>query len=156
MKKILIGICIVAGLVIVASISYYFLSYLPKLNEKKFLLAQQEKCLEVGKTAYEADIRYYGADKLDEPQYGYNKKLNTCIYSNEYFDSGDLSKGQNTRGFFPYNCNANWERWVKNSYTNEKIISVMNYTDAQCQWVTSVDRINKFDTDSENLFDNEN
>lgn len=72
----------------------------------------QEKCSVAGEYAYEKDKEAYDfADFLFEPQYAFNKKLNTCIYSSGYKEGED------------------WERWVKNSYTNEKVISVMYLSD---------------------------
>ncbi len=134
------------------SIGYYFIFYLPKINEVNFLSSEQEKCRNVGELAYKADLKQYNVTSLDDPQYGYSKNLNTCIYSSGYSDQGSPSSGQSTDDIFKHNCDASWEQWVKDSYTNEKIISIRNYNNAKCQWVTSSQAIDKFDLESENLF----
>ncbi len=139
-------------IVIIAAISVYYFGYFLPQQKQSALLNLQEKCRGVGQEAYKADGQEYGGvANLDDPQYGYSKKLNTCIYASGYHYYGNLSSG--TGGdFIKYNCDAHWEQWVKNSYTNEKILDVSNYLDNKCQWITKTDVINKFDTDSEALF----
>jgi len=112
----------------------------------------QEKCREIGQEAFKADSQVYGAGNLDQPQYGYNKKLNTCIYSSGYRFEGNPSKGVSNDSFLKHNCDAYWEQWVKNSYTNERIIQVYNSVDNKCEWTTPTERIVKFQEDRDELF----
>ncbi len=145
------GWAIVFGIVVLCiAIGYYLIVYLPKTNSQKFLLAQQEKCLEIGQQAYKADLKQYGVSDLEEPQYGYSKKLNTCIYSSGYHYAGNPSSGTGGE-IFTHNCDEHWERWVKNSYTNEKILDVSNFL-YKCEWVTKTEEIEKYEADRQILF----
>jgi hypothetical protein len=140
---------------VVIGISIYYFGYFLPQQRQSTLLNQQEKCREVGQEAYKADGQEYGGvENLDDPQYGYSQKLNTCIYASGYHYYGDPSAGVGG-DIFKYNCNAHWEQWVKDSYSNEKILDVSNYLDNKCQWMTQTDVINKFDTDSEALFNSQ-
>gem|GEM_PF-3634257 len=130
---------------------YYFVIYLPKVNEKQFVLNEQSKCLDVGEQAYKANQQMYGIENVFEPQYGYSKKLNTCIYSGGYYNEGSPSSGVSS-DIIPHNCNASWERWIKNSYTNEKILDIVNFSQSNCQWSASTDKINEFWQQSTDLF----
>lgn len=152
MNKITKLILALSFFVLVIVASYYVAFYLPRINREKFLLTMQEKCRAVGQDAFTEDGKLYGGvENLFEPQYAYNERLNTCIYASGYNFTGSPSAG--TGGdFITHNCDAYWERWVKNSYTNEKILYVFNSLDKKCQWTTSTDRIDKFNTDMEVLF----
>jgi hypothetical protein len=151
MNKLYKSILVFGFLILSITGAYYTAFYLPKINERNFVLSQQQKCLEVGQAAYKADGQEYGGvANLDDPQYGYSKKLNTCIYSSGYSYQGDPSSGV-SNDILKHNCNAYWEKWVKNSYTNEKILEVFN-SNYQCEWTAKPEVIKKFDTDSEVLF----
>jgi hypothetical protein len=78
-------IIIIAGIVwVAASASYYFVYYLPKQENEARIFATNQKCFEVGKVLYDK----YSEDKKNmwtvPPRYGYNQRLNTCIYSTGY------------------------------------------------------------------------
>ncbi|MBS3904203.1 MAG: hypothetical protein KGZ39_02630 [Simkania sp.] len=142
--------------IIAISVGYYFVFYLPKISQEKSELTMREKCREVGEQAYKADLKQYNVSSLNSPQYGYNKKLRTCIYASGYHNEGNPSAGKSKEGFLPHNCDANWEKWVKDSYTNKEIISIVNFNGPNCEWMASTESIQKFNEDSERLFDNEN
>lgn len=146
------NIAITLGILIVClAIGYYVAFALPKMNEQKFVMEQQQKCHDIGEKAYQADLKQYGVSALEEPQYGYSKKLNTCIYASGYHDYGSPSSGVGG-DIIKHNCDANWEEWVKNSYTNEKIIEISNFMGPDCEWFTSGDAILKFSEQSDALF----
>lgn len=140
--------------VLLIIICVYLVAYFLPKSRQKASLDLQEKCLEVGRKAYEVDLQQDVTNGFfNEPRYGYSKKLKTCIYSSGFHYLGDSSKGVGGEGL-KHNCNAYWERWVKNSYTNEKIIQVSNFSDSNCEWTTKTENIEKFDTESDELFIN--
>ena len=155
-NKIFKIILIIFLLSISISICYYFIVFLPQkekvkqeqgrqeqlVKEQEKSLEQQEKCKEAGIKAYKEDSLRYGANNMMEPKYFYNKNLNLCLYSGGYFDE-DLSSGQ-CGDILKHSCDSYWERWIKNSFTNESIISVVNFTDENGEWTTDSERINKF------------
>jgi len=149
---------LISALVFVTTLAtgYYFVIYLPKFNDKKFTLIMQEKCREVGEQAYKADLKQYNVSSLNHPEYTYNKKLGTCIYASGYRDEGSTASGKSKEGLLPHNCDASWEKWVKDSYTNKKILSITNFNGPNCEWMASVESIQKFNEDSEKLFSNQN
>jgi hypothetical protein len=135
--------------IIALSIGYYFIFFVPqneKIKEKQQAqekyLEQQEKCKEAGLKAYKEDTLLYGVNNMIEPSYAYNKNLNVCLYSGGYNDY-NLSSGQCGDTFKHY-CDAFWERWVKNSFTNEKIIAVVNFTDEKGEYTAKTETLNEF------------
>ena len=142
------GILIVF-LLVAFSLLYYFAIFIPQkekvkteqLTQEKYL-EQQEKCREAGVKAYKEDSLRYGANNMVEPKYVYNKNLNLCLYSGGYSQE-NLSSGQ-CGDIIKHSCDSYWERWVKNSFTNESIISVVNYTDKNGEYTNSSEIINKF------------
>lgn len=141
---------IIVFILVVITCFYLFGYFLPR-NKQMLALDLQEKCLKIGQKAYKTDLEQGVADKFYEPRYGYSKKLNTCIYFGGYHDSGNPSKGV-SNDIFKNNCDSYWEQWVKNSYTNEKIIQVYNLTDNKCHWTTKIEIIEKFQTETDELF----
>lgn len=82
-------ICLV-GLLMVAllsglSIAYYYAIFLPSHQEKIHLSSMKERCREVGEEIDQQrkENPLYSAT-LIEPEYTYNKKLNTCLYYAEF------------------------------------------------------------------------
>lgn len=148
LNKIIISLL---SLIVIISAVYYFAFKLPEISERKFVLAQQEKCRDAGDKAYKADLKQYNADSLDEPEYSYNKTLNTCLYFSGYKYEGNRSSGQ-SKDIFTHNCDASWELWVKDAYSNKKIISVMNFNSNKCEWMTHSDTIDKFWKEKNDLF----
>lgn len=121
MKNKLLTISIsIAILLIGISVFYYLMIFLPnkeleiteqqEKEEEEFMRSMKQECGRVGKELYEQDKKELAgyADFMFDPKYGYNENLNTCLYSSGY------TKGEH------------WERWVKDSYTNEKIIFTSN------------------------------
>lgn len=52
-------------------------------------LRMKERCAEVGLKARKDWVgRYHGETFSDSPEYGYSERLNTCLYADEYDDSG--------------------------------------------------------------------
>ena len=99
-------IAIILLIVLVAvSISYYFFYFLPKLKTNEMILTNQEKCQSIGQKLYNHDIASKGEELVGNPQYAYNQKLNTCLYSN------DIIQG-----------NEDFYLFVKNSFSNQDII----------------------------------
>ncbi len=140
---------LVVFLIFVFSLFYYFVVFIPQkekvkteqLTQEKYL-EQQEKCREAGIKAYKEDALRYGANNMLEPKYVYNKNLNLCLYSGGYINE-DLSSGQ-CGDIIKHSCKSYWERWVKNSFTNESIISVVNFTNERGEWMTDSETIDKF------------
>ena len=114
---------ILAVLLIIAfSFLYYFVVFIPlkekvkteQLTQEKDL-EQQAKCAEAGKEAYE-DYKQSNPISVGfffEPQFYFNKTSQQCIYDggiNQVLEHGY------------------WERFIKNSYTNETLASVWQNT----------------------------
>ena len=102
---------IVAILLVGGSALYYFLVFSPQQQtqnqERDFLFSMKQECQKAGDKLYQADIKSLGQNSLFVPEYAYNKSLNTCLYF-----SGHIKK--------------DWiNKWVKDSFTNEEIISFM-------------------------------
>jgi hypothetical protein len=105
-------------------------------------MANQEKCRTAGEKAYAADKLIYG-NELYESQYAYNGKLQTCLYSGGY--SHDDPNAKQCGDFLKHDCNAMWERWVKNSFTNEKILDIINFSiNEKGDWSLPTDKINYY------------
>lgn len=122
----------------VCAVSYYLTAIFPRTNS----LQNQEKCRSAGEKAYKEDSLRYGVNKTIEPKYTYSEKSNLCLYSGGYNDT-DLNSGQ-CGDILKHSCKSYWERWVKNSFTNERIISVVNFTNEKGEWVTKPEVIDKF------------
>ncbi len=136
--KIIVAIAI---LIVVVFIGFYFM-FAVSQNGKRLELEQQQKCNDAGEKAYKEDSLRYGANNMLEPSYTYNKKLNLCLYSGGYSNE-DLSSDQ-CGDVIKHSCKSYWERWVKNSFTNDSIISVVNFTDNKGDWTAKTEVINKF------------
>lgn len=155
MRYLLIFISLLLVLIVAAG-GFLVYRHFESINHQKFLLAQEEKCHDAGVEALKADQQEYGAENVDEPQYAYSEKLNICLYSGGYRFEGNSSSGI-SKGFLPHNCDASWEQWVKNSYTNEKILDISNFSNpTTCEWTQNVDDITKFQTQSEELLTSSN
>src|SRR5207248_1822769 len=52
-------------------------------------MRMKERCAEAGLRARQDWVaRYHGETFSDSPEYGYSGRLNTCLYADEYSDSG--------------------------------------------------------------------
>ncbi len=119
MKKIILTTSLsVAILLIGISFSYYYFFFLPgrkieqeEAERKEFLLSMKQECNRVGKELYEQDKEEWDKSLFD-PEYAYNKDLETCLYSGGWIDVIDGK--------------ACWRRWIKDSYTNETIAAVID------------------------------
>jgi hypothetical protein len=61
-------------------------------------LRMKERCAQAGiKVQQEWHNRYQGETFSDQPEYGYNERLNTCLYADEYWDSGTPMVGGASR-----------------------------------------------------------
>lgn len=130
------------------SVGYYFVVYLPKVNDlkmaeakKQLVMENQQKCRDAGQKAYSADVKMYGDNKLNEPQFTYNSELNTCLYGGGHNDTYKVCD----RGLLSNCTRGSWERWVKDSYTNNKIISIVNWTTDGEKWSHTSEEITNFD-----------
>lgn len=157
---------IIASLLVVSlSVSYYLVIFLPQKEqryvneqekqiskqaeqqEKEDLLNQQEsleRCRVAGERAYRADQVQYGNELFDNPKYGYNKKLNVCLYSGGFMH--DNPNNPQCGDLLKHDCKGYWQRWVKNSHTNEFIISIYNFADQKTEtgWSLPTEEIEKF------------
>jgi len=102
----------IAILVIAVSISYYYLIFLPnkeraKLQQQKeeLIFSMQSKCREMGEKLYNKGVEDLGEYSVFNPEYYYNKKLNTCLYAGGYIKKDYL------------------EKLVRDSFTNKPIIT---------------------------------
>ena len=138
-----------AILIVAISIGYYFVFFVSSNQKIKTeqqaqekYLEQQEKCKEAGLKAYKEDSLIYGANNMIEPSYTYNKNLNLCLYSGGYNDY-NVNSGMCGDTIQHY-CDSFWERWVKNSFTNEKLIAVVNFTDDKGEYTAKIETLNEF------------
>lgn len=108
----LLKVCAVAATVLVGvSAFYYFVIFSPQQRtrdkERDFLFSMKQECQKAGDKLYQTDAKSTGANTLLVPEYAYNKSLNTCLYF-----GGSIEK--------------DWiNKWVKDSFTNEEVISFM-------------------------------
>lgn len=111
LSKILKVSMIVAILLVGISAFYYFVVFLPEQQtqdkERDFLFSMKQECQKAGDKLYQADVKSSGENSLFVPEYAYNKSLNTCLYFGGYVAKDWINK------------------WVKDSFTNEEIISFM-------------------------------
>lgn len=143
-----IGILLVL-MIITCSVLYFFVFFLPQnervkaeiISQEK-LLTQTAKCKDAGLKAFKEDGVRYGIQNMFEPTFAYNARLNTCLYSGGYSDD-DATSGQ-CGDILKHSCKSYWERWVKNSYTNNLVASVVNSTNEKGEWITSAEVVNKF------------
>lgn len=114
MKKIIKKISIIIiVLIIILSLFYYLIFFLFPEKEIK----QMTRCREIGNKVYQQDKEEWEDKNSEgenvillvyEPEYYFNKRLNTCLYYGGYkIYYKDLVRGR---------------EFVKNSFTNEKII----------------------------------
>lgn len=146
---------IIGGAILLLPVVYIFSFDVYKNNQNKFLLQQQEKCRQAGDIAYKADLKQYTGYEVYEPEYAYNKKLNTCIYSSGYRDIGDNSEGVSNGMFGNENCNSSWTKWIKDSFTNRKIIEISNFH-YKCEWTTKTEEIETYNDKAEAFLNNKN
>jgi hypothetical protein len=144
-----LGILLLLFAVVLLGFFYFFFSWIPA-HKAISALKNQEQCRIVGEKAFKADADIYGSTHMIEPQYTFNEKLNTCIYSSGY--SFENSSSGKCGDILTHACDAQWERWVKNTYTNDKIIDVFNSTDKNGEWLTKDETINDFWDEYEKLF----
>ncbi len=101
----------VAILLVGVSVSYYFFVFSPKQRtqdqERDFLFSMKQECQKAGDKLYQADVNSLGQNGLFVPKYAYNKSLNTCLYFGGHIEKDWINK------------------WIKDSFTNEEIISFM-------------------------------
>ena len=111
LSKLLKISAIVAILLVGVSALYYFLVFLPQQRtqdkERDFLFSMRQECQKAGDKLYQADVKSLGQNSLFVPEYAYNKLLNTCLYFGGHIEKDWINK------------------WVKDSFTNEEIISFM-------------------------------
>lgn len=115
LSKILKISAIIGILLVAVSAIYYFVVFLPQQRtqdkERDFLFSMRQECQKAGDKLYQADVKSLGQNSLFVPEYAYSKSLNTCLYF-----GGHVAK--------------DWiNKWVKDSYTNEEIISFMSSGD---------------------------
>lgn len=142
--KLAIVLAILVGSI---SLAYYFVFYLPEINEIKAAAASvkqemehQQKCREVGQKAYEEDKKLNG-ENLREPQFSYNAELNTCLYGGGYTNTYKVCEG----GLLSYCTRGSWERFVRDAYTNQDILAIFNHTSDGRNWTHSTEEIVEFE-----------
>ncbi len=107
-KIILITAIIVA---IITSIPWFLLlKSRSQQTEEEYIFSMKQKCREVGSKLYEQDVEELGLVNVLNPEYYYNKELNTCLYTG----------GQVQKDYL--------EKWVKDSLTNKWIIAFIRRT----------------------------
>ncbi len=136
-------------LVVLAFAIFLFIFYIPK-QKAISALKNQKQCYSVGEKAFKADINTYGNNIILEPEYKFSEKLNTCLYSGGY--SFENLKSGKCGDILKHTCDARWERWVKDAYTNNKIIDIFNSTNDKGEWTTQNSAINDFWEKYEKLF----
>ena len=136
-KKIPLWWALVAIILIFATWGIYYLKSNRQHSAPTISLAEQQECHTAGENAYKADSEMYSGNGylMMEPEYAYNSKLNTCLYYGGY-TYNNPSSGQ-CGDILKHSCDANWERWVKNSFTNATILDVTNFTDPSGNWMAS-------------------
>ena len=73
-KKVIIAATVLVAL----AVSYYFVIFLPQRNDDARVFASNQKCKDEGENIYKEDkIKR----EMNQPEYIFNKKLNTCLYS---------------------------------------------------------------------------
>ena len=124
---------LLAAIIVVAlSMTYYYVIFLPQKEtielaqeKQQQLLRNQEKCRETGTKAYndyKQNNPFY-ASSFSDPEFYFNETLQLCLYSGGY-RKADY-----------------WERWVKNSFTDETIIMTYNYTDGTIDLSEPIDEV---------------
>jgi hypothetical protein len=100
---------------------------LPSIEtEKKISPVQMEKCNELGIQLHEEDKKTYPFGAF-EPKYKYSVTKETCLYSG----GGFLTP-------------TSWERFVKDSFTNDKLIITFNPNTKVKDDDSVLDSINKY------------
>lgn len=124
LKKILYIIIIIAITIISLSVVYYLVIFLPQTQKNAYQNKEQElviNCMKDGRKLYEEDT----TDSKEEnaiiisPEFHYNQKLKTCLYSRFYID---CSLGQDE-------CSNNYI--VKDVYSNKIITSFVKQGEVQ-------------------------
>ena len=113
-KIIKFSVIAMLSLIISFSVFYYFVIFLPKEQEQEFSFSMKQKCKTAGEKIYQEDKEGAKESKnlfIKVPEYTYNQRLNTCLYFGGYFKE-NFSEG-----------------WVKDSFTNKKIISFIEFED---------------------------
>jgi len=127
-NKLTKGALIFSFLLVVFSFFYYYVIFLPQKEEARLEQQKQEqlvkeqkeqtelveRCREAGEKAYNSyKNNNKGVDYFFDPEFKFNKELNTCIYSGGY-SSGNF-----------------WERFVKDTFTERTIIMTFNFRDKE-------------------------
>ncbi len=99
---------IIIILVLLLGISVYFNFQDNQKTDVDF--EKKTLCKEVGGKIYQEQISKGNSNRYFNPQYIYNKKLDTCLYYGGYLGDSD-SKG--------------FQKWVTDSLTNEDILLYM-------------------------------
>jgi hypothetical protein len=78
-------------------------------NKNLDIFSMQQKCSEAGVKLYEKDLESAKLTSLSlgNPEYHYNKELNSCLYFNILIGEGNLQK------------------WIKDSFSNKELVSVI-------------------------------
>lgn len=102
-------------------------------------MENQQKCKDTGQKAYEADKKAHGGE-LYEPQFAYNANLNTCLYGGGYMNTYKICDG----GLLSDCTRGSWERFVRDAYTNNDIIAIVNWN-IDGEWSHPVEDITEFE-----------
>jgi hypothetical protein len=124
-----VKVSIVVGTLISAlSIAYYLIIFLPQKEnvrveqqwiekaekEARELELKTAKCFTDAKRFHEDYIKTIGNYQYFEPKFGYNKKIDKCLYSGGY-KNGSM-------------WDRDWRREVKDIYTNETLLTASGST----------------------------
>jgi len=150
LNKILKIILIIAILIIAFSVFYQYVIFMPQKDRLKTEEQKQEKLLEQLAKCREVGNKIYQEQKEDvekgtvvvsimmNPEYIYNKKLNTCLYA-----GGIITTFPNT------NVKPTVTHWVIDSYTNQEIIS---YTESDNKRLAGINSLEEFQLKKIELF----
>lgn len=145
-------VSVVTLLVFIAFASYEKEVSLPLGNllaSEETNLARSKECREDGQALLEEDKQTATQEKWSndvvncfymEPQFLFNKTLNTCLYSGGY--TCDLT-AQHSEGFLAGEPHKRWQRHIIDVYTNKKLASVFISNSAEVsEWQS--DQITEF------------
>jgi len=139
----------VAILIVALSVGYYFAIYLPHKDQQQLQIQQQQaqqsqsfekqkQCQVLGEKAYNQDVKdSEGLWLLEDQNYHYNQKLNTCLYGVEKTSTYDAKS----------NC-IGYLITVTDILSNKTLLSITQNAPT-CQTTMSRDA---FDKDYQQLF----
>lgn len=82
-------------------------------EDREAQLRMKATCGQAGRKARQQLVAQYPSERFsDSPEFGYNARLNTCLYSDEYTDTGDAL----------VNAKSRRDRFVLDVYSNKVLL----------------------------------